>query len=375
MMRVRVKKKGFELVAKVKVPLKYAINKNQYEVLERNIHMGYFKLQNINGHKLELKGPIGINLYKRMKAPISQYDFFYIIGQFVDFIQKIEKLGLSWANLVLDLKSIFLNEVTRELSMIYLPIVRSDDMVDMMAFLNQMVYSAKPEEGADYISSFNCFLKNLGEFDAEKIEAYIYRLDRSIVNSIKKAESENLANTIGMAFVTKPNDDDLTDMADDDKTDLSEDDDTDMSFNNLYKCEIKGVKKTNDGDEESTSLLDNDATILFEEEVTELYEGEQVLSKCPVLIRVLTEEIIKIDKPVFRLGKGAGSVDYVIKDNVVVSRSHADIICRDGRYYVRDLRSKNKTYINNRVLPIEHEVEIFSGDVLKLANEEFLFQI
>ena len=58
-----------------------------------------------------------------------------------------------------------------------------------------------------------------------------------------------------------------------------------------------------------------------------------------------------------------------------MSRSHADIIIRDGRYYVFDLRSKNKTFINNRVLPTEHEIEIFDGDILKLANEEFLFRV
>jgi hypothetical protein len=348
---------------------------NQYDILDKNIHMGYFKLQNVKGRKLELKGPIGISLYKRMREPISQHDFFYIIEQFVDFVQRIEKFGLSGANLVLDLKCIFLNETTRELSMMYLPIALPLATVDMMAFLYQIVYSAKPEEGADYISSFNYFLKNLGEFDAEKIEDYIYRLDRSIINSVKKAESKGLTNTMEASFVTKSNDDDLTDMADNDKTDLSGGDSTDLPFYNYYKCEMEGGKKPNDGDEECTSLLDDDTTVLFEEGVTELYEGEQMPLKCPVLVRVLTEEIIKIDKPVFRLGKEAGSVDCVINDNVLVSRSHADIICRNGRYYVLDLHSKNKTYINDKVLPIEHEMEIFSGDMLKLANEEFLFRI
>ncbi len=35
---------------------------------------------------------------------------------------------------------------------------------------------------------------------------------------------------------------------------------------------------------------------------------------------------------------------------------------------------KNRTYINNRVLPSEKEIEISNDDVLKLANEEFLFK-
>ena len=39
------------------------------------------------------------------------------------------------------------------------------------------------------------------------------------------------------------------------------------------------------------------------------------------------------------------------------------------------LHSKNKTYINGRIVPPEYEVEIFDGDILKIANEEFKFQL
>ena len=99
------------------------------------------------------------------------------------------------------------------------------------------------------------------------------------------------------------------------------------------------------------------------------------MPKYPILIRTLTEEIIRINKPVFRIGKEENCVDYIVTNNIAISRSHADIISRGDRYFVFDLRSKNKSYINNRVLPAEQEVEIFNGDVLKLANEEFLFQV
>lgn len=73
--------------------------------------------------------------------------------------------------------------------------------------------------------------------------------------------------------------------------------------------------------------------------------------------------------------KKKNCVDYIVTNNIAISRSHADIISRGSRYYIFDLRSKNKSYINNRVLPAEYEVEIFNGDILKLANEEFIFQV
>lgn len=61
--------------------------------------------------------------------------------------------------------------------------------------------------------------------------------------------------------------------------------------------------------------------------------------------------------------------------NIAVSRSHADIITRGNKYFVKDLNSKNHTYINNQELPIHMEVEVHDGDRLKLGNEEFIFNI
>lgn len=334
MMRVRIKKKELELVAKVRVPLRCTIDTNQYDILDKNVHMGYFKLQDIKGRKLEFRGPIGTSLYKRMKAPISQYDFFYIIERIVDFIQKIEKSGLSYANLVLDLKSIFYNETTRELNMIYLPIVPLYDNADRMTIVNQIVYSAVSMEGMDYIPSFNYFLKNLGEFDAEKIKSYICNMAQDVMNDIKKMESKN--STV-VNEMLQNQEDELTDMTQRDE--LTE----------------------NSNDEN-------------EGENTDWYENVQI-STCPTLMRKFTGEVVRIDKSVFRLGKEEGCVNYTIRDNMLISNEHADIICREGRYYVLDLHSKNRTYINDRVVSSEEEAEICNGDMLKLANEEFIFQM
>ncbi len=37
-----------------------------------------------------------------------------------------------------------------------------------------------------------------------------------------------------------------------------------------------------------------------------------------------------------------------------------------------DLDSMNKTYINGQIIPARQETEIYDGDSLKLANEEFI---
>ena len=123
-----------------------------------------------------------------------------------------------------------------------------------------------------------------------------------------------------------------------------------------------------------TALVDEDTGYEDEGagETALLVEPEPVY---PTLTRLLTNEEIRLDKPVFRVGKEKSCVDFFIADNNHISRSHADFTTRDGRYYVTDLNSKNKTYLNGRMLVATVENELRDGDQLRLANEDFVFHI
>lgn len=94
----------------------------------------------------------------------------------------------------------------------------------------------------------------------------------------------------------------------------------------------------------------------------------------PYLIRKKTDERIPLNKPVFRIGKEKSYVDYFISDNTAISRSHANIIMREGKYYVMDTNSTNHTFVNGQLLQSNVETEITHGAVVKLANEEFEFR-
>ena len=91
------------------------------------------------------------------------------------------------------------------------------------------------------------------------------------------------------------------------------------------------------------------------------------------LVRAKNNERILIDKPVFRIGKEKSYVDYFISDNTAISRSHANIMTKDGKYYIVDTNSTNHTYVNSTMLQSNVEVEVTSGTRIKLANEEFEF--
>lgn len=109
-------------------------------------------------------------------------------------------------------------------------------------------------------------------------------------------------------------------------------------------------------------------------ETTVLGGGDAMAAPaCARLIRRKNNETIPINKPFFKLGKERSFVDYYV-DSGYISRSHANIINRDGTYYVVDNNSRNHTYVNDQLLQSNMEVKLQSGDIVRLADEEFEFR-
>lgn len=401
MINYKVKSKDFILTVKVKFPSNSNLNERELDFFSRKLFRGFFKPQKLKKNILLYTGPVGISLYERLKRPISKYDFFFIIEQIVDSSLKLQKNGFPWNKVVWDIQHSFINETTKEVQLIYLPIDNFSAGNNILTFIESIIYSSKPfdEHDPDFISRFVYFIKSLPGYDPGKIESYIIKEDRSVVNTIKK-------HTTGSSgFMTdKPKDyydhyEKKKQMPDEEDTGLLEEEEdedtglldeendeaTGLLNEEPYICEhMPADEATGLLDEsEGTALLedygdDNDgATGLLTEDgnVIPARQTVSVKKHFPTLHRVLTDENISVNKPVFRLGKEKSYVDYFVASNVAVSRSHADIITRGNKYYVRDLNSKNHTYINDQIIPIQVEVEIHDGDRLKLANEEFVFNI
>lgn len=93
----------------------------------------------------------------------------------------------------------------------------------------------------------------------------------------------------------------------------------------------------------------------------------------PCLIRSKTSECMTIDKPMVRIGKQREYVDLFIGENAAISRNHANIIEREGQYYIVDTNSVNHTYVDGRQIPSNVETIIHFGAKIRLADEEFEF--
>lgn len=102
---------------------------------------------------------------------------------------------------------------------------------------------------------------------------------------------------------------------------------------------------------------------------------QQEVKLQPYLIRAKNNERIELNKPVFRIGKEKSYVDYFISDNTAISRSHANVISRDGEYFVVDTNSTNHTYVNGMMIQSNVETKISEGAKIRLANEEFEFKL
>ena len=82
----------------------------------------------------------------------------------------------------------------------------------------------------------------------------------------------------------------------------------------------------------------------------------------------------EINKAVYCIGKSADS-DCAVSDNPTISRSHAEIHYRGGHFFVIDLFSTNKTFVNEQQLQARKETELLPGDALRLGNEIFEFRL
>lgn len=78
---------------------------------------------------------------------------------------------------------------------------------------------------------------------------------------------------------------------------------------------------------------------------------------------------INLDRDRIAVGKLRSQCDFVL-NNRKISKMHAEFICRNGQYYVKDFNSTNGTYINggNQRIQSNQEYQIYNGDRITLAD-------
>ena len=376
MAKYKVKIRGYQLIVKAKLTLKEKLDERQFTLFSGKNIRGLLKAKRLGRNSVQYSGPVGVCLAERLKKPIGKYDFLFIMEQIVPLFQTLNANSLPASHVALDIRHVFINETTKEVLFLYLPLEQAGEETDIFAFMESIIYSviSAQEEDMDYISRFVYFIKSLEAYDGEKIERYIKSEDKSVVSTIKRHDARKSGTMTGKPAASHDHysgkDPAVTGLLDNnDATGLL---DSDEATGLLDNDDATGLL---DSDEATGLLYSDEATGLLadDDEATGLLQEKA--HGYPSLCRLRNNEIIWLNKPVFRIGKENKYSDYVVRDNDKVSRSHADIITRGNRYFIMDLNSTNRTFINGRQIPARQEVEVYNGDRLKLADEEFEFRI
>ena len=358
-MKVKVKIKNNQLCVRVKVSSEELLSSRELDIMNIKPVRGLLHPAQIRKNLVEYTGSAGIALSDYLKRSLTEYEFFYFMVQIVTITKKLRNNNLFINNLILDLRYVFINEVTKEMQFIYLPIQANHVCVDVIGFMEAIIYAAKMKEGTGIgIVRYAEFLRTQNSFEPQAVEEAIARESGGSVHHNPFSQSSFLTD--------KPKD-----------------------YYEHYDKKRDTYKATEDSEADSTWILNEtsdssmpEETGLLGEEETGLLEAEEQEGPASPqrqhyasLYRTSAGETIEIDKPVFRIGKEKNSVDYFVDNTIVVSRNHADIITRGTRHFIIDQNSKNHTYINDVQIAAKIEVEIKDGDILRLADEEFIFRI
>ncbi len=114
---------------------------------------------------------------------------------------------------------------------------------------------------------------------------------------------------------------------------------------------------------------DNNDTELGAE--TELYVENAGISAYLEYYENGTVTRVPLDKPSVMVGRLRGQVDFVIS-NPRVGKIHAEFIAQNGQFYVKDINSKNGTYINSgERISSNIPYPLHDNDRIRLADSEF----
>lgn len=330
MSKLKVSIKKSTVTAMMKAGRKERINETELSQLARIKPCGIMHVTKTKKDSVTYTCPANINLTDRLKKAISKYDFFFMIEQIVIMVEDVYNNGLNVNSVRFNMDDVYINEMTKEMYFIYFPIVGGQESADIVGFIENIIYTMTPviNEDTNYISRFMYYVRSFHGFNGNAIEKYISREERAVVNVLK-----NKAVTMQQQIMQQ-----------------------------------QTMQQVMQGSMDGTTVLSDDGI-----SVQQIQQMQPVNYHFASLTRQVTGEKIELGKPSFVLGKNPEKSDYAVADNTNISRVHAVITMRNGRYYVMDQNSTNGTFINGRIIKAGQETEILPGDCLMLANEEFIF--
>lgn len=395
------------------------INSGMAGYLAGNYIKGFLRPAADKSGGIIYSGAQGMALSQFLRRPINKEQFYIIIAHLLEAYKMIVSVNLDPSMIVLDTDYITISPNTGELYLVYQPIINSQSpnqgfMHCFGRICSMLKYSTPQDQAA--IGGFISYAGRLPAFSVNDIERYILNVSPATYNIVMRMPfNDPLESPVPAAaeppISRKPS---MTESAPI-GTVLASDDMYAVPDENLSSPQTLNRSSLSDFSPrqdiyappaepeiapqipEQPSLSDFSpkedvyaapaepviAPEIIEEPVSsEITQKEEPVSEAPAepepmppakLTRRSNGEIILINKETFVIGKERARVNGCIAGNKAVSRVHATIMLKSDGFYIVDNDSTNKTYINGSVIYPMTETKINSGDIIKLANEEFDF--
>lgn len=344
-----------------------------------------------------------VPLHDFMLNPLNRESFARILQNVLDVLKNMQSNFFNLKGLFLNFAYVYVNPATQKLAFIYSPIQNYDSGCELRNFLLEIIQVATfvQEEDSNYVKEYIRILNEGINFSVFELEEYIkglvsetgYKLEKTITcfkcgtkvslgtNFCSVCGAKIAGNTGEIAnrviydpFINSSRTNTKTEMRAGEYEIVTPLVSREETHTEQGKTSGNFTSHRQERAADTQGLSDKYRAIPDDFGDTMLLGMyESMYDDVRYLVRTKNREKIQIDKDVFRLGKSINDCDYVIKDNNTISRKHAEIVKSQDGYFVVDLGSTNKTYVDGK--NVEGQMQIVSGSKIKLANEEFTFYV
>lgn len=409
----------------IKILLEENESINETEFKRFNSHSVQLQSPFIFGKTFEIKKERGIlftidaelEKFKNLQNQIISRDkFFQLALQLVNIMKTVK----DPENLLLDLEYMYIDAEKDSIKIIYLPIINNYVKYNVANFFKEYLHIFKLKKGeVEFASAYFQYFKKLQYFSLKNFEVFLTELSQAkqVVKKeiiVEKQDTNIALDSVSYDILNAVQQDTLESVVasasqlqtpqEETYTQIQHRFCTECGTKLLsvakfcFKCgqklnfEDQVVKQsiplqpqqqviTSSAPQHQLEINSQDiggTTVLGEHEL-DTVEGTTVLGVAEettikaYIKRQSTNSKICIENDAFILGKDPQRCHFLIDGNKAISRTHAKIEMKQGRYYLVDCNSTNKSYVDGQQLTPNQPFEIFNGANIRLANEDFYF--
>ncbi len=346
-----------------------ALNERVFHTISAGMHAGILPVEIQENRK-----DVRLECVARGLVPVKQYfDCPVTKKMFLDFVYRIARVILDCQkNMInannLDLQSdrIFIDPQSKAVMCVYWPVVNNQNSRQPHLYLKQLTsqFCFYPDEDQSYLDTYYSFFNGIDPFSVKNFEKMLLRL-------MGKEDTGHPASSGEQAVDPSQSRKATSQLEYDPFAQLDQRAAAERKPPKPEQCVCACCGQIN---AMTANFCDRCGAKLVKYPVHPGSEASAAASRSfPALVRIKTGAVSLIGKPVFKLGSDPKTCDLVVDNNYFISRNHADILCKNNRYYIIDRNSTNKTFVDGNIIPAQVEIEIASGSKIHLADEGFTF--